>query len=369
MDIENCTQYLSENIYPIIKSERQVDISPEVMAVKGEAYYFASDFKKKNFIIDELLEKYRRNKTITIFNKTKGLHIRNRRTKGYDFVPFSKKKEEILEAIDAITFKTGSHSVPIYDVLAYLEISKGCFLLTSNEIYSPNMLEDYERHVALFKIDRIDDTGIFGIDGTCYCMEKFPVDFINLLDELIILNRNIEYLDVQHPMFFEVSNIREQYINFLVLRLCMEDIRACDIIRLEIISRQLKISSRYLIGAIKQIYKAGKASKAKKVAFINEKINTIEINLSDYNKIIFCDLAAFDLYGNEGSKLSDFTKKLADKMGIQPKFRENYMRCLKELQNANKDIKEVLEGQDEVVCKMIKFEKEIHENINRRKRQ
>lgn len=364
-------QQLPEIIYPVIKGEQQVEISPVAMAVKGGAYYFSPEFKRKEFLIDELLEKYRRNpRNWWSRNSRKGLYIRNRRAETGTFEAFSEKKKEIINAINSVVFKTGAYSVPVYDVLAYLETAGGCFLLTAEGLYSPTKLEEYGRCIQLQKITKIGKNGLIGRDNIC-CRETFPTDFIKLAKELIALNSKIDYISEKHPLSTEIEEIREQYIAFLAWRLCAaESMQACAIIRMEILARQLKISSGKLSGIITHILKKRKLYKNNFVGFFDEAFEVLKYDVTTLKNILYCDLAAFDLYGRENKKkfqISPFIGEAASRLGIAQEFTENYLNCWKHLEKNNfnlPELQEFMAEQDKVIRQMAEFEAEVQKNLN-----
>lgn len=360
--------YFSPIIYPHIPWEEKgkIIVNEEFMAVKGGATYLSLDYEIKDIFLEELLEKYRERGFPDVL-RNRGLYIRYGEARRE---PFVKKREEIVDALISVTSKTGKLSVSMYDVLAYQKMQKRSFLLTADGLYSPTELERYGRRIALHRLGRIDKDGVFGKNGDYLYKGRFATNFASLATELIALNHRIGQISVPHPLYRETENVREQYVNFLVYRLCADkEILAEWLIRVELIAGLLRVSLSSLSGMIGKTLEKRKMAEADQRKYYTDAFALLNFDTSGYRDILYYDILAFELFqlkGRMGRRASYFTLELENRLEISPVTAQNYMECLEKTGKGEIDLLEAMRhpvGEEQIRHHMAALELEIQKNL------
>lgn len=324
-------------IYPIIdeKRETQIAVSSERLLYGEAEYYFSPKFKQSPEILEGILKGY-----ITKKGKFQKLLADQDLVICYDFK--SKKiSDKIKKFIEDLKDKDNV-VITYQDVLGYYLNGKRMVILTSQGIYS-----DYGRDAwkgeddpkgyyvkcLLKNSPTIMENKI--IDGEIYTFDRvFPDNFVGLFEELKELNKNIKSIPGVHPLNSEKRELRENYLAILVDKALADgNLSSNEVVRLEIISRQIGIDSITLISLIKDSmnrYDQYKESKE----YILDSLKKMPAISKEYHYMLYHDLITFELLSNKGEvseQCSDFSDIFAKRYSIEEKFRKTYTESMQKL--------------------------------------
>jgi len=353
-------------IYPMIDPvrEKRIEVSSERLLYGESEYYFSPKFKLSSEILDGVVRGY-------ISQKGKIEEL----ISGPDLIvsaDFTKKKvtEKIKKFLTNLK-ERDKVNVALQDVLGFFQNGKYIVILTSKYLYSEygrdayKGVEDPRGYYVKTKLKYTsikNGNKIISDSNEEYVFEKgFTKNFIGLFEELKELNKTIKPIPSVHPLNCEKREVRENYLAILVDKTLTDgNLSANEIVRLEIIARQIGIDSITVIGLIKSALVLYERCNEER-EFINhslEKMNSISQN---YYYMLYHDLITFELLSNKGEvaeQLSEFTSTFASRYGIEEDFCESYKQSMQKLVVSSYSLRDTLKEKGGLI-----YNQQAYENL------
>lgn len=341
-------------VYPVMDeiNEKRVELSSERLLYGESEYYFSPKFKQSKEILDGVLKGYVRRGKVKIGrfkNKENDLIVCNEFN--------DEVSKEIRRVLSDLKSKDGVILLP-KEVLGYFENGMFKVLLTSNMLYSDYGRDYYESDSVndpkgfyvkcLLKDTQIiknkiitgygDNEEIYTFDG------EFSENFHILFNELKELTKTVKLMPGLHPLSNEKRILRENYIGMLVDK-SLEDgmLSANEVVRLEILARQIGIDSITVINLIKKAL--DRFNICEKDVYINESLKKMEYIAKDYYYMLYHDLLTFELLAKKGKVeeiKSDFVEVYSNRYSIEEKFRESYKNSMQKLVVSSYSLRDTL---------------------------
>lgn len=334
-DILTEKKYQSTYIYPVMENEIRVPANPEMMAIQGSCYYFSPIFKRSKMIVEAILKKYQKKKNFLgkFMNKSNF----------FVSLDFDRKMNEtVMEYIDQLkkNYKqvTGKRLfIGHSDILALYKSERNVFLLTIDKIYSTTIYDSDGRcfQKAVSEIGRIDSFHMYSITGEVLseCDSDFSDDFCSLFYEITELNKELHLSGAEHPLEKENQDTKKSYLDILVYKAYADgSLSAKEVIRLEMIARHLRISSKVLLNMLEEAveqYGMGEGQYFQK-AFENN----LSILQPKYDYVLLNEMSVFDVITSKQaaeSECSDFVKQFIQRRNLNHDFIETYQRAMQAL--------------------------------------
>ena len=345
-----------EMIYPVIDEgrEERIGVSSERLLYGEADYYFSPRFKLSTEILDGVIRGYvsKKNK-ISKFLPDHDLVI------CYDFS--SKMADRIRNFIKNL--KNRDNIIVTYqDVLGYYTNGKYMVILTSDCLYSDYGRDDFMgendpkgyyvkcllKHTIISKGNKI----ING-DDEIYTFERnFSDNFVSLFEELKELNKTIKTIPVIHPLNCEKRDVRENYLAILVDKTLADgNLSSNEVVRLEILSRQIGIDSMTLINLVKKSldrYEKYKESRE----YIYESLEKMDNISKDYYYMLYHDLIIFELLSNKGNiieQLSDFSDIYAKSYNIEEEFKNSFTEAMQKFVVSSYSLRDTIHKKGNII--------------------
>lgn len=367
-------------IYPMIDPmyEKRIDVSTERLLYGESEYYFSPKFKLSNEILEGVVRGY-------ISQKGRFGKIMS----GSDLIVFMDfSKEKVIPKIKeflADLKKRDKVNVPFQDVLGFFQNGKWMVILTSKYLYSQYGRDDYKGEEdpkgyyvkTKLKYTSIENGNkIISDSKEVYVFEKeFTDNFIGLFEELKELNKSINSIPSVHPLNCEKREVRENYLAILIDETLMDgNLSANEVVRLEIIARQIGIDSITVIQLIKNALSWYKKCDNEK-EFINYSLKKMDSISKDYYYMLYHDLLTFELLSKKGEiseQLSEFTNIFAKNCGIEEEFCESYKQSMQKLVVSSYSLRNTLREKGGMVhnqkafenlCKSVEYEYNLQKEL------
>ena len=333
-------------IYPMIDPirEKRIEVSSERLLYGESEYYFSPKFKLSSEILDRVVRGYV-NRKQSFFQKS-------------DLVvcsDFSKKEIPKIKDFLEDLKKRDKTVVAFKDVLGFYQNGKYIVILTSKYLYSDYGRDKYEGPedpCGFYVKTKLKSTSIkngkkiISDNNEVYDFgREFSKTFIGLFQELKELNKTIKPIPSVHPLNCEKRAIRENYLTILVDKTLTDgNLSANEVVRLEIIARQIGIDSITVIGLIKDALTLYEKC-SEEIEFINHSLEKMNSISQDYYYMHYHDLITFELLSNKGEvieQLSEFTAIFASRYGIEENFCEAYKKSMQKLVVSSYSLRDTL---------------------------
>ena len=326
--------------YPAIdgRKERQIEPSVEILSQSGIHYFFSPGFKTSDIILELVVKKYggesRGLKSLFRFGEESLVIC-------FDFM----KKRQIAEEVKSIQ-RDLFPDLNMGDVLACYKDEYDVYLLTKDELLSTYRDDngDYLR-VDIDKVC-IEDNRIYDADRAMISDDHdFSAEFQNLFYELQLLGKDVKPINCRHPMRAAPLKAKVAYLEIL-LGDCLFDkyLSANEVVRIEILARQLGVSSQTVLNAVNQILRVRQISRDEK--YLQTLIKKVSEISGEYHYVLFHDVIAFELLPDgEALKedLSRFADELSKRCGLDVDFMRKYIEVMRKFIKGSYDINENME--------------------------
>lgn len=259
----------------------------------------------------------------------------------FDFM----KKRQIAEEVKSIQ-RDLFPDLNMGDVLACYKDEYDVYLLTKDELLSTYRDDngDYLR-VDIDKVC-IEDNRIYDADRAMISDDHdFSAEFQNLFYELQLLGKDVKPINCRHPMRAAPLKAKVAYLEIL-LGDCLFDkyLSANEVVRIEILARQLGVSSQTVLNAVNQILRVRQISRDEK--YLQTLIKKVSEISGEYHYVLFHDVIAFELLPDgEALKedLSRFADELSKRCGLDVEFKRKYIEVMRKFIKGSYDINENME--------------------------
>jgi len=368
-------------IYPMIDllREKRIDVSTERLSYGKSEYYFSPRFKLSSEIIDGVVRGYKSKKRRFELVSGPDLIIN---------VDFKKKKvdKQIKEFLGKLKSKD-KVNVAYLDVLGYFQNGKYIVLLTSEFLYSDYGRDDYKgdgkdpngfyvktklKYTSIENKKKVISDSNEEYEFKC----KFTDDFIGLFEELKELNKTVKLPSSVHPLNREKREVREKYLAILVDKTLNDgNLSANEVVRLEIIARQIGIDSKTVINLIESASSLYDNYKEEEEEFIGCSLGKMSFIAHDYYYMLFHDLITFELLSNKGevsAQLSSYTSAFVDNYGIEKEFSKAYMESMQKLVISSYSLRDTLKNKGglindqqalENLCELVEYEYNLQKEL------
>lgn len=365
-------------IYPKADDERmqRVESSPEILIESGMNYFFSPGFKTSDIVIEHVLSKYNRKKEANLFKKMKQAVSREGIVTRFEFERNRTQNTKVQSVLSMLNQEKGEEK-KAGNVLAYYEDTEGTenlYLITKDKLLS-NYRDDNGTYTDVFLKDiTLSEHGIYSLEGKQLVKgASFPSEFIWFFKEIRALGDDVKMADYHHPLREESIEIRKKYMEIMIDKSFDDDcLSANEVIRIEILARQLGISSGYVIQRMQDTVREKKSRASYPAA---KKVNDIP---EKYYYVLLHDLLVLDLLepGDEiKENMSDFTETIADKCQLNKEFINEYCSVVQKLIKSSYEIGDMMENslrrlQERSIVKnifdVISFEYYVQEELVRR---
>lgn len=336
--------YAVENdiiFYPVIdeRRERQIDPSVEIFSQSGTHYFFSPEFKTSDIIVELVVKKYSEER-----NRLKNFFKLNEKQKIITCFDFPKKKQ-INDEVDNIR---GEHfsDLGINDVLACFKDEYDTYLLTKNEMLSTYRNDDGDYLRVKINEVFIDNNQVYRYDGTIVSDNHlFSEEFQSLFLELQMLEQDVKLINCRHPLRNLPLTTREIYMEILIGK-CLFDryLSANEVIRIEVLSRQLGVSSQTIVNVIDKISKLRLVNREE--IYLQTMVKKVNEIPREYYYVLFHDVIAFELLienGDVKENTSKFTDEISKRCGLDFEFKKRYIENIQKFMKSSYDIRQSLE--------------------------
>ncbi len=363
--------------YPLLdeKREKRIGLSTERLLYGESEYFFSPKFKRSSEILEGVIRGYVSKKKIKIFSEPELV------------VYFDFKKKKIQSKIKELIQKLKNEiQISEKDVLGFFQNGNFGVLLTSEYVFSDygrdNYSGDNEDPKGLYLKCRLidatirDGNTIIDGDGEEYCFNcEFSSGFIGLFEELKDLNREVCAINNTHPLSKEKRDMRENYIGILVDKTLADgSLSSNEVVRLEILSRQIGIDSFTVINMIKSaLERYEKCNEPRQ--YINDSLIKMQKIAKEYYGMLYHDVITFELLSNKGvvvEQFSDFSNMLAKRCLIKEDFLNEYRSSMQKLvvssyslRNALHKNGNIVENQDAILnmCESVEYEYNLQKEL------
>lgn len=243
-------QYDKSNI---ADNEKKSEIIQEIVVGDKELYYFSDYFKSNSLILDCIVQKYKSEKK-GILKKNIAFYTKE------DIERDNALKRKRLQQVSA--YSQMGINIENSQVLAMCEAKNHVFLITKDIICYQNK-EEVRKIEKIEDLRKADKAGIKKNNGMMYYTGELPNSFCELINELIVLKINIKLFYNLHPLAETKKGWdrtskeeREKFVQCMLWIIwSTEKMYAGQILRLEVVSRSLYLSSNFILGEIDIISK------------------------------------------------------------------------------------------------------------------
>lgn len=326
--------------YPSIdeRREQQLEPSVEILSQCGSHYFFSPGFKTSDIILEHVIKKYSNDG-----KKHKGFFSSDRDsvTTCFDF----SKKQKIMEEADQIR-KEIFPDLALGDILACYKDAHYMYLLTGDELLSTYRDDNGEYLRTNIEEAFIDSNRIYGKNGMMISDDHdFSEEFQKLFFEIQLLKRDIKLVNCRHPMRNESLKVRKVYIDILIGK-CLLDryLSADEVVRMEILSRQLGVSSQTVLNSVSTISKLCRESREND--YIKNMVRKVSEIPREYYYVLFHDVIVFDLLSGceiEKECISKYTDEISKRCNVDLDFKRKYIEAMQSFIKSTCDIRKRLE--------------------------
>lgn len=231
-------------VYPKIYTDAEYTIDPsaELYCVFGEPYFFSADFKLSEVIIRYVLSKYsaKSKKSLNDLGIKKPL--------------FRKILHLIQSNHETLLINKDMEADHAHHLAYYKNPDNDQFYLTLTDLHIEN--ESYPLTAITSNRQKIMMNGEIIFEG------KLNHAFVALLNELIRLHSDVRLKNMCHPLQNEAFETKYGYIKLLAYTAFSEGwLSAGGVITLEMIARNMNISSRYVLEVLQDAAESYEKSK------------------------------------------------------------------------------------------------------------
>ena len=326
--------------YPAIdeRREQQLEPSVEILSQSGSHYFFSPGFKISDIILEHVVKKYSNEG-----KKKKGFFKSDREsvTTYFDFL----KKQQTVEEVDRIRKEIYS-DLAMGDILACYKDAHYMYLLTRDELLSTYRDDDGEYLKVNIAEAFIDSNRIYEKNGMMVSDDHdFSEEFQKLFFEIQLLKKEVKLVNCRHPMRNESLKVRKEYLDILIGK-CLLDryLSADEVVRMEILSRQLGVSSQTVLNSVSIISKLCRESREDD--YIKDMVRKVSEIPREYYYVLFHDVLVFDLLsGCETEKecISKYTDEISKRCNVELDFKRKYMEAMQNFIKSTCDIRQRLE--------------------------
>lgn len=282
------------NIYPKINEiiEHKIKINNEFYGMSSN-YYFSQNFKLSDVILKNISKKY-----INEYSK-----------ECYQYK---------ITNIDDVSKKFNIND----DMLAFYYDGNESIIIKKEKLYFvKDNIEYFLKDIEIKDNKLVNKENLLNISENI--VQKGFIDFFN---ELTILNKKINLDQIKYQIKVSLNN--EDYLKILTYMCCFKkELLASQILFLEERSRQLRISSEYLLKLIDSIINTNEDIYLEKLDEIQKHFNKEDI------KYLLVDLAYLDELGIKGKKDShEFIKFIEKKFQVKDLLIEELESNIKEME-------------------------------------
>ncbi len=326
--------------YPAIdeRRERQLEPSVEILSQSGSPYFFSPGFKTSDIILEHVIKKYSNEG-----KKHKGFFKSDRDslTTYFDF----SKKQQMMEDADQIRKEIFS-DLAMGDILACFKDAHYMYLLTRDELLSTYRDDNGDYLRINIEESFIDSNRIYGQNGMMISDDHdFSDEFQKLFFELQLLKRDVKLINCRHPMRNESLKVREVYIDILIGKSLLDRyLSAEEVVRIEILSRQLGVSSQKVLNSVSIISKLSRESREDD--YIKDMVRKVSEIPREYYYVLFHDAVVFDLLsGGDADKecMTKYTDEISKRCNLDLDFKRKYIEALQKFIKSTRDIRQCLE--------------------------